>query len=93
MRANRTVFILLALAALATVAGAQTGEAAAATYVGSETCVGCHDTVEATMGAHGKPAFANLSDHGCETCHGPGSIHADDPDVVENRPTMKGKSA
>ncbi len=93
MRANRTVFMLLALAVTATVAGAQTGEVAAATYVGSETCLECHDTVGATMGAHGTPAFAKLSDHGCESCHGAGSIHAEDPDVVANRPTMKGKSA
>jgi DmsE family decaheme c-type cytochrome len=29
---------------------------------------------------HGKSAFARLSDQGCETCHGPGAAHAEDPD-------------
>ena len=29
---------------------------------------------------HGKSGFAALSAHGCETCHGPGSAHAEDPD-------------
>ncbi len=50
MRANRTVFILLALAALATVAGAQTDAAVEATYVGAETCLGCHDTLARRWG-------------------------------------------
>ena len=53
MRANRTVVLLLALAALATVAGAQTDKAVEATFVGAETCLGCHDTFAETMGAHG----------------------------------------
>ena len=54
-----------------------------ATYVGQDTCIGCHDAegkqIHGT--AHGKsenprsPAAA----HGCESCHGPGSAHVEDP--------------
>src|SRR5215831_18835419 len=48
----------------------------ARTYVGQDTCVGCHDTEGTTIQRtlHGKaqnpktPAAA----HGCESCHGPG---------------------
>ncbi|HEX5760610.1 MAG TPA: DmsE family decaheme c-type cytochrome [Thermoanaerobaculia bacterium] len=56
--------------------------ATAAAYVGAETCAACHDS-EATHLAgtpHGKAAFGRLSDLGCETCHGPGAAHAENPD-------------
>ena len=69
-------------------AGAQTAPARAstpapATYVGGDTCLGCHDdTIHGfDQTPHGKasdprtPAAAQ----GCETCHGPGSRHVDDP--------------
>ena len=61
-----------------------------ATYVGSETCTTCHDTVEGQLAStpHGSAAFAKLGPHGCETCHGPGSVHVDDPDVVANQPRV-----
>jgi hypothetical protein len=55
------------------------------TYVGVETCVACHDEQEASIenSHHSSPEFAKRSPHGCETCHGPGSAHADDPDNVK----------
>src|SRR5262245_9780150 len=57
--------------------------AAARTYVGQDTCVACHDTEGTAIHqtAHGKaqnprtPAGAR----GCESCHGPGSAHIEDP--------------
>jgi len=59
-------------------ASAQTGD-----YIGQDTCVGCHDTEGNSLRQtlHGKaqnprtPAAAQ----GCETCHGPGKAHLDDP--------------
>ncbi|HEX9670406.1 MAG TPA: DmsE family decaheme c-type cytochrome [Thermoanaerobaculia bacterium] len=56
--------------------------ATAPAYVGTETCVACHDTVATHLGGtpHGKAAFARLSAQGCETCHGPGGAHAENPD-------------
>ena len=56
-----------------------------ATYVGSETCRGCHEDqfkkMEHTL--HGKLlgtqlSKGNLQAQGCEACHGPGSKHLED---------------
>lgn len=69
---------------------ARAQEGSAATYVGAETCAGCHDTVAEQMAGtvHASPAFDRLSAHGCESCHGPGSLHADDPDNEALRPSL-----
>jgi DmsE family decaheme c-type cytochrome len=92
MTVKRTIWILLALAAAASVVAAQEGTGQA-TYVGSETCAECHEDVGRTLGPHGSAGFAGLTAHGCETCHGPGSIHVEDPDVEANRPTFARKTA
>jgi DmsE family decaheme c-type cytochrome len=56
-------------------------------YAGTETCVTCHTGYDASMNAtkHGQarnprtPAAAQ----GCETCHGPGEAHANDPEKIK----------
>lgn len=89
MRRSRPA--LLALGAVALVAlGASGGAApqpaappaAAPAYAGSDACIACHTDVAEHLEAtpHGKDAFAELSDLGCETCHGPGEAHAEDPE-------------
>jgi DmsE family decaheme c-type cytochrome len=79
---------LLTVAALGSVAGA-------ADYVGSETCAECHDKVAADlkMTPHGKAGFAELAEHGCETCHGPASEHVNNPDDESARPSINRLSA
>ena len=61
-------------------AKAQKTEAAAAgaTYVGQETCVGCHEKV-AVSGLHTKAADLRTpaGGKGCEACHGPGKAHVE----------------
>jgi len=54
---------------------------AESTYVGAEQCLGCHEGVDATLAgtAHGSKFLAEKWEHTCESCHGPGSEHADDP--------------
>ena len=54
----------------------------AQSYVGSDVCMACHDDVGNHLAKtpHGKGAFARLSSLGCETCHGPGEAHAEDPE-------------
>jgi DmsE family decaheme c-type cytochrome len=62
--------------------------AQAANYVGTETCIGCHDTEGQPFGhtSHGKAQNARSPEgqHGCESCHGPGQAHVDDPSKPES---------
>jgi DmsE family decaheme c-type cytochrome len=52
-------------------------------YVGSDTCIACHDEQEKSYvdSPHGKAANprAPAAARGCETCHGPGEKHIEDP--------------
>ena len=53
-------------------------------YVGSETCLDCHDTLGATFAnsVHGRIAqdrFPGVA-AGCESCHGPGGQHVEEED-------------
>lgn len=57
---------------------------AAQGYIGQDTCLGCHD--DKAKGAFTKTTHAMTLDPrspasklGCESCHGPGAKHADDP--------------
>jgi len=58
-----------------------------ASYVGSETCAGCHDQLAAEMTAstHGRLADFELMGavKGCEACHGAGSLHAQSGDPAQ----------
>ena len=54
-----------------------------AEYVGSETCLECHEDFDADgRNIHMKIAEFEAATyrHGCESCHGPGSLHADSED-------------
>jgi len=58
-------------------------------YVGTETCVTCHEGYDEELAKtqHGKSAFSDLTAHGCESCHGPGEAHSDDPEASQPRVT------
>jgi len=66
----------------------------AATFVGSETCATCHDEMmgQVKKSPHGLAMIAveaKKSGHVCEGCHGPGSLHADDPSAETAAPLLK----
>ncbi len=64
--------------------------AAEPTFIGAETCLACHEEQGNSIAgtSHGHAGFSALSPNGCETCHGPGSAHAEDPDNLELRPSL-----
>jgi DmsE family decaheme c-type cytochrome len=57
-------------------------------FVGDETCLGCHDGLQRGYAdtVHGRPAHPRspAANHGCESCHGPGGRHVEDPAVPDS---------
>lgn len=54
-----------------------------AEYLGSDTCLGCHEGLDRKLSqtVHGRAAHPRspAAAQGCESCHGPGSRHLEDP--------------
>lgn len=73
------------------------GDTSGATYVGAQTCQGCHD--EIYKGFEASPHFTTTQKtritpdaHGCESCHGPGSAHVEGGGDKSKIFTFKGVS-
>jgi DmsE family decaheme c-type cytochrome len=64
---------------------AATQPAAAGDYVGAEKCIECHEDQKKgySDGVHGRTSHPRSpsSAKGCESCHGPGAKHSDDPNI------------
>ncbi len=64
-------------------------------YVGEDTCLVCHESegkqIHTTLHGTAKNPRTPAAAHGCETCHGPGKAHIDDPSKpgsIKRFPTM-----
>src|SRR5207253_1706410 len=87
LRALVTVFLVLALAhpAFAQTAAEGTTSNKEATYVGEQMCARCHPDVDKHFGHTLHASIFRQNPRGsmqrqvCESCHGPGSLHAQAP--------------
>ncbi len=91
------------LATLAVTAATEVFAALPPGWVGEATCATCHDDVAAAFvnGPHGRRMAAvgkgisplelkgEMLERSCETCHGPGATHANDPNKTNIR-NLKG---
>src|SRR4029453_17238541 len=62
-------------------------------YVGSEACATCHTGYDSSINAtkHGFTSNPNtpMAKLGCESCHGPGEAHMNDPEKVKPKQLTK----
>jgi len=89
VQVTRVSFFLLGICLLVSVGRLHAGEydrflseeAKGAEFVGSETCAACHEEAarEFKLSAHARIDVEEGLEgaQGCEMCHGPGSVHAD----------------
>lgn len=82
--------LAFALSSPAARASTEPEKAKAGGYAGTSECADCHEDQVAKLmeTQHGKAAFAKLSSHSCETCHGPLAGHVASPKDKKHQPTL-----
>ena len=92
-------FCVLATA-LIVIGGTAASAQQAGDYVGEDTCIGCHDTegkqIHTTLHGQARNPRTPAAAHGCESCHGPGKAHVDDPSrpgSIRRFPTLAPRDA
>ena len=63
-------------------------------YVGSQMCLSCHADDESSLvgSPHAWENFQAVAEHGCQTCHGPGRAHVQNPQNADLQPRVAGMS-
>jgi DmsE family decaheme c-type cytochrome len=89
-----TLAVVVGVSPIGTASGAGSGQTPgplaaqpnaqpAADFVGSDTCLACHDDMRQGLAVtvHGMATHprSSAAARGCESCHGPGSRHIEDP--------------
>ena len=62
-------------------------------YVGDQMCVRCHGDPSAKDAVHQAAPSPDPRVDGCQSCHGPGRAHVQDPDSAALRPAVDRLSA
>jgi hypothetical protein len=59
-------------------------------YVGSQMCLSCHADDESSLvgSPHAWENFQAVAEHGCQTCHGPGRAHVQNPQNADLQPRV-----
>ena len=60
-------------------------------YVGNQMCVRCHEDVQKALVdiPHGGGGASDMVDDGCQSCHGPGRAHVQNPSSVDRQPSVE----
>jgi hypothetical protein len=85
MNMDKKYLACLLIAATLCLAAGETMARDGAGYVGAETCLGCHEQMakKFARNIHSKAQYWDAGVKSCESCHGPGSSHADAGDPAE----------
>ena len=58
-------------------------------YVGNQMCARCHASYEDSLTGTPHEGFDAIAEHGCQTCHGPGRAHVQNPRDPERKPRIE----
>jgi nitrate/TMAO reductase-like tetraheme cytochrome c subunit len=99
MKSNRTIIAMLLILSGSALVGcksllqssyrsAQIPTIPGAVYSGTDSCIPCHDDIyrqyKKTIHYRLAPAEFKWAERGCETCHGPGSLHVKSKGAIQD---------
>ena len=60
-------------------------------YVGNQMCIRCHEDVQKALVdvPHGSGNASAFAEKGCQSCHGPGRLHVQNPNDTDRQPSVE----